>query len=51
MLALLRRFAADVGCEANEATARKGWAKVFKDDGYQERWVTFELPLQGVKNG
>jgi hypothetical protein len=51
MLALLRRFAADVGCEAIEATARKGWAKVFKDDGYQERWVTFELPLQGVKNG
>lgn len=51
MLAILRRFAAQVGCEAIEATARKGWAKIFKDDGYQERWVTFELPLQGAGNG
>ena len=45
MLALLRKFAAQVGCQAIEATARKGWAKVFKDDGYKEQWVTFELPL------
>jgi len=51
MLALLRKFAAQVGCQAIEATARKGWAKVFKDDGYKEQWVTFELPLQGAGNG
>jgi hypothetical protein len=51
MLAILRKYAADVGCDAIEATARKGWAKVFKDDGYKEQWVTFELPLQGVING
>ena len=45
MLDLLRRYAKDVGCDGIEAVARKGWAKVFKDDGYKERWVTFELPL------
>jgi hypothetical protein len=51
MLDLLRRYAADVGCDAIEAVARKGWAKVFKNDGYKDRWVTFELPLQGAQNG
>lgn len=45
MLAMLRKFAVQIGCQAIEATARKGWAKVFKDDGYKEQWVTFELPL------
>lgn len=48
MLEILRRYAADVGCDAIEAVARKGWAKVFREDGYKEHWVTFELPLQGA---
>ena len=48
MLDILRRYAKDVGCDAIEAVARKGWAKVFREDGYKERWVTFELPLQGA---
>lgn len=51
MLALLQKFASDMSCDAIEATARKGWAKVFKTDGYKERWVTFELPVQGEQNG
>ena len=45
MLNLLKRYAKDVGCDGIEAVARKGWAKIFKEDGYKERWVTFELPL------
>ena len=46
MLALLRRFAKDMGCESIESTARRGWAKIFQNDGYAANWVTFELPLQ-----
>ena len=45
MLELLRRFAKDMGCDSIEAFGRPGWAKVFKDDGYQAKWVTFELPI------
>jgi len=45
MLDILRRYAKDVGCDAIEAVARRGWAKIFKNDGHKERWVTFELPL------
>jgi len=45
MLAMFRRFAKDMGCDGIEATARKGWAKVFKNDGYKQNWVTFELPV------
>lgn len=51
MLELLQRFARDTGCDKIEAVARKGWAKAFKDDGYKENWVTFELPTEGDTNG
>jgi len=45
MLSLLKRFAKDMGCDSIEAFGRPGWAKIFKDDGYQAKWVTFELPI------
>lgn len=45
MLTLLRGFAKDMGCDSIEAYGRPGWANVFKNDGYQEKWVTFELPI------
>ena len=45
MLALLRRFAKDMGCDSIEAFGRPGWANVFKEDGYQAKWITFELPI------
>jgi len=45
MLSLLQKFAFDIGCDGIEATARKGWAKVFENDGYNQHWVTFELPV------
>jgi hypothetical protein len=45
MLNLLKRFAKDMGCDSIEAFGRPGWAKVFNNDGYQTKWVTFELPI------
>ena len=45
MLALLRMFARDLGCEAIESTGRPGWAKIFKNDGYTATWVTYELSI------
>jgi hypothetical protein len=49
MLALLKKFAKDMGCDGLESTARPGWAKIFKNDGYKANWVTFELPLDVEK--
>lgn len=51
MLALLQRYARDTGCDGIEATARRGWAKIFENDGFKGHWVTFELPIQGVQHG
>jgi len=50
MLALLRRWAKDTQCDAIEFTGRKGWVKLFANDGNQVQWVTCELPL-GDSNG
>ncbi len=50
MLDMLQRFARDNNCEGIEATARLGWARVFKDDGYEALWQTFQLPV-GVNHG
>lgn len=50
MLALLRRWAKDTQCNAIEFTGRKGWVKLFANDGNQVQWVTCELPL-GDSNG
>jgi hypothetical protein len=43
MLDLLKRYAKDMGCDSIEAFGRPGWANVFKNDGYQTKWITFEL--------
>ena len=51
MLDILRRYAKDRGCDAIEATARRGWAKIFQNDGHKSLWATFELPLEGVNHG
>ena len=51
LIALLRKYAEEMGCDGLEATARKGWSRVFKNDGYEGKWVTFELPIEGVKYG
>lgn len=45
MLALLRRWAKDNGCSTIESPGRPGWARVFKNDGYKARFITYELPV------
>jgi len=44
MLDLLQKWAKDNDCDGLESTARIGWSKVFRDDGYKPLWQTFELP-------
>ena len=45
ILDILRRFAKDMACDAIESTARPGWERIFKTDGYKKHWVAFELPV------
>lgn len=51
MFETLQRFARDNDCVGLEATARLGWSRVFRDDGYEAMWQTFQLPAAGVNNG
>lgn len=44
MLELLQKWAYDNNCDGLEATARLGFSRVFKDDGYEAMWQTFQLP-------
>jgi len=45
MLKILKHWAYDNHCDGIESTARFGWAKIFKDDGYKPVWQTFVLPV------
>ena len=45
MLNILKSWAKDNKCDGIEAVGRKGWSKVFKQDGHAFLWDTFELPL------
>lgn len=45
MLDILQRWAYDNSCDGIEASARLGWQKIFKGDGYRPLWQTFELPM------
>lgn len=45
MLDILQRWAYDNSCDGIEASARLGWQKIFKDDGYRPLWQIFELPM------
>ena len=55
VIKMLQCWAFDNKCDGLEATARLGWAKVFKNDGYKPLWQTFQLPAAdaglGVKHG
>ena len=46
MLQLLQRFAKDCGCTVIESYGRRGWEKVFKDDGFKSRFMFYELPVE-----
>ena len=45
MLELLKEFARGQQCSIIESYGRRGWGKVFKDDGYEERFTFYELPV------
>jgi len=45
MLKLLQRFAKDSGCDVIESYGRMGWSKVFKNDGFNSRFMFYELPV------
>ena len=46
MLKILQQFAADNECDVIESYGRPGWAKVFKKDGYEQRFIFYELPVE-----
>lgn len=46
MLKLLQRFGKDNGCTIIESYGRPGWEKVFKNDGFKQRFVFYELPVE-----
>jgi hypothetical protein len=46
MLAELRDFAKLNDCKVIESYGRKGWAKVFKQDGYNTKFIFYELPVE-----
>lgn len=46
MLDTLRRWAKDNNCDGIESAGRPGWARMFKDQGYELKWHTYELPLE-----
>lgn len=45
MLALLRRFAKDNECKVIESYGRTGWKRIFKNDGFQSKFMFYELPV------
>jgi hypothetical protein len=46
MLELLQRFAKDNNCTTIESYGRRGWERVFKNDGFKSRFMFYELPVE-----
>lgn len=46
MLSNLQNFAKVNDCKIIESYGRPGWAKVFKNDGYKQQFIFYELPLE-----
>ena len=46
MLKTLQKFAKEFNCDVIESYGRKGWGKVFEQDGYKPRFIYYELPLE-----
>ena len=49
MLELLQRFASDNNCALIESYGRPGWAKIFEHDGFRQRFMFYELPVEAAK--
>ena len=47
MLEELQNYAYNNGCDIIESMGRKGWGRVFKEDGFEERFMFYELPVRG----
>ena len=45
MLSVLRSFAKDNECDCIESYGRKGWAKVFENDGFSSKFMFYELEV------
>ena len=48
MLKTIQGFAKSTGCEVIESQGRKGWGKVFKEDGFESRFTFYELPVEEI---
>lgn len=48
MLEVLQKFAKDHGCNIIESYGRRGWGKVFENDGFKEKFMFYELPVEKV---
>ena len=46
MLKMLQRFAKENGCNVIESYGRAGWSKIFKNDGFNSRFMFYELPVE-----
>jgi cobalamin biosynthesis Co2+ chelatase CbiK len=45
MLAILRKFAKDHQCKVIESYGRSGWKRIFKNDGFNSKFMFYELPI------
>jgi len=48
MIQTIQKFSYTIGCDIIESLGRGGWGKVFKDDGFQSRFMFYELPVQEI---
>ena len=44
MFRVIQHWAYDNKCVCIESNGRDGWARIFKDDGFEPIWTGFELP-------
>ena len=45
MIQMLQKYAKDTECDGIESTARLGWERQLRSEGYKPLWKTFELPV------
>tara|TARA_R110000751_G_scaffold281582_1_gene384188 strand:+ start:989 stop:1405 length:417 start_codon:yes stop_codon:yes gene_type:complete len=45
-LEILQKFAREHKCDVMESYGRPGWEKIWKNDGYKERFIFYELPVE-----
>jgi len=45
MLATLQSYARDKNCDIIESYGRRGWERIFKNDGFKSKFMFYELPV------